>query len=655
MTSFRKRIAAAAALAVALVMLAGIGVFAAGSTAKISGYTAPSTLKQGSPFYLKGTISATAKIRRVEIGVVDANRNKWTAQKYDNKKVNSRSFNIAKADPYIKFGKLPAGVYRYRIYAHTTDGKVHIVLNHKFYVEKNGTSATPVISGQNLPGNFAAGTPFGIGGAISCGVNITRVEIGVVNADINRWTAQKYDHRVNAKTFNIAGAAPEVRFDRLPAGTYRYRIYAHTANGAMLLLNHKFIVSAAQSTAASAPAQTNTGSATPVISGQNLPGDCTAGTAFNIGGTISCGINMTRVEIGIVDAEANRWTSQKYDQKINAASFNIANAASAVRFDHVPAGTYRYRIYAHTANGATLLLNHKFVVRAAEAPSTTGNTAADGVSFTGYNLPGTYSVGANFSPKGIITADSNISRIEVGIIFAPTNKWTEYKYDKAVNSRSFNLANAASALKFNKLPGGIYRYRIYAHTAKGVVIVLNHRFEVKPSAKPQMATNWAKTIANDNSFAYGKSPETNDIGCYFCGTNQKNKPKGYEKTYVCLTFVGAAYAHGAKDPVILDRCQRGKMTMYENDSNFTRFDCWMKIGSCKDLSVEDLQVGDVIIQWADDNGSGHVAMYAGNNSLVEAHTPGWGAGTISVNTGCAERRLRSLSGNKLNYVMRYRY
>jgi hypothetical protein len=57
------------------------------------------------------------------------------------------------------------------------------------------------------------------------------------------------------------------------------------------------------------------------------------------------------------------------------------------------------------------------------------------------------------------------------------------------------------------------------------------------------AVAWAIKIANDNSFSYGKKPQTSRIGCYFCGTSQKRKPKGYEKTYVCLTFAAAAYAH----------------------------------------------------------------------------------------------------------------
>ena len=654
-----------------------LGVHAA-SYANISGYTRPDTLVQGSPFVLKGSITSDKIIKRVEIGVVDANQNKWTAQKYDNRFVYSKSFNIAKADMSVRFGQLSPGLYRYRIYAHTTDGKVHIVLNHRFTVVQKtaagiAASSTPVISGHNTPSDLASGTAFNIKGSISCANNINRIEIGVVNAMTNKWTDQKYDKKVNTKSFNIADAASAVRFDKLSTGIYRYRIYAHTSNGVAILLNHKFTVSASKPAATTQPANNTSGSttnntssntntsSTPVISGQNLPSDYTAGTAFNIKGSISCSSNISRIEIGIVDANANRWTAQKYDKTVNTKSFNIADAASSVRFDSVPAGVYRYRIYAHTSSGVTLLLNHKFNVTAAKAPevtpqpAATNNTASTGVKITGHNLPGTYKVGSSFSPRGTISSDQTITRVEVGIVFAPSGKWTDYKYDKTVNAKSFNIANAASSLKFDKLPGGSYRYRIYAHTSKGVTIVLNHKFYVTPSDKPQKAVNWARSIANDNSFTYGAKPYCHDLGCYFCGTNQRIKPKGYEKTYVCLTFVGAAYAHGAGDPEILARCKKGQLTVSSNNANFTMVSCWMKLGAMRDVPFEDLQPGDVLVDYSEDNGHGHVWMYVSGDTYVDAGYSGWGADTIAVRSGARSYYNECAREDRANYVMRYRY
>ena len=167
------------------------------------------------------------------------------------------------------------------------------------------------------------------------------------------------------------------------------------------------------------------------------------------------------------------------------------------------------------------------------------------------------------------------------------------------------------------------------------------------------ALAWAVDIANDDSFTYGNKPAANAIGCYFCGTNKRNKPKGYEKTYVCLTFVAAAYAHGAEDPEIYHACSHGNMPLYENDKNFSKFSCWKKIGKCKDLSINDLEPGDVVIMWSDHNdNSGHVWMYAGDDNLVESTGGGFTAKSISLKSGAASR-LRGYGRNSRNYVMRY--
>lgn len=172
------------------------------------------------------------------------------------------------------------------------------------------------------------------------------------------------------------------------------------------------------------------------------------------------------------------------------------------------------------------------------------------------------------------------------------------------------------------------------------------------------AIAWAVDIAADDSFAYGKKPAANAIGCYFCGTNcgpvKHNKPKGYEKTYVCLTFVAAAYAHGTEDPEIYYACSHGKMPLYENDKNFSQFSCWTKIGKCKNLSVNDLQPGDVIINWsAHSDNSGHTCMYIGGNDIVECSGGGWGANSIAVKHDTASGRLKRYGRDGKSYVMRY--
>ena len=176
----------------------------------------------------------------------------------------------------------------------------------------------------------------------------------------------------------------------------------------------------------------------------------------------------------------------------------------------------------------------------------------------------------------------------------------------------------------------------------------------------EAALEWAIKIAADDSFNYGLKNKygghANMTGCYFCGTNDKKvKASGgderYYKTYCCVTFVTAAYAHGAQDPEILKECQAGHVGIqYEDPSkNFTKYHCWTKVGDCKDLTINDLEPGDVIIA-----GNQHVCMYAGDNNIVESHGGGWSATSINVNKNCATSRLKQYGrrGGQ-NIVMRY--
>lgn len=402
------------------------------------------------------------------------------------------------------------------------------------------------------------------------------------------------------------------------------------------------------------------------VKGLKAPTTLKQGSSFSVKGYVKSNKKIKKVEIGIVDS-ANRWTPYKYSKKTNTKKFNIKKADKKLKFGKLPSGKYNYRIYAHTGKKTvTCVVDQPFYVEGTVAAvytptssgSSSGGTAiasqATDISLDNANFPGDYSVGRAFNVRGIISSDEIITRVEAGITVTATNKWTDYKYDGLVMSKSFDLSRAASSLRFDLLPGGQFTYRVYAHTTSGVKIVVNRSFRVTPSNRPQAAVNWATNIANDDSFTYGKKPETSKVGCYFCGTNQKKKPAGYEKTYVCCTFAGAAYAHGAGDPALLSACQKGKMTIYENNYNFSKFDCWMKIGSCKDLTVNDLLPGDVVIDWSDSNGSdGHVWIYAGGDTLVDSEGYGWEAKSIAVRSGAA-KKLAGYAKDSKNYVMRYR-
>ncbi|MGI6220926.1 MAG: glycoside hydrolase family 10 protein [Coriobacteriales bacterium] len=104
-------------------------------TPKLANATKPSTLKKGSYFTIKGTVTANTTIKRVEVGVVSKSTKKYVAKcYYNNTNVNAKSFNVARADSSINFDKLARGGYYYRIWVHPTAGKAVCVCNKGFTV-----------------------------------------------------------------------------------------------------------------------------------------------------------------------------------------------------------------------------------------------------------------------------------------------------------------------------------------------------------------------------------------------------------------------------------------------------------------------------------------------------------------------------------------
>lgn len=403
------------------------------------------------------------------------------------------------------------------------------------------------------------------------------------------------------------------------------------------------------------PVNVNAASNKITLKSVNSPSTVYVGNGYSIKGKVKAKKKIVKVQVGVVNS-AGSWV-YKYTKKPNAKSFNIKKADSKIRFGKLDEGTYYYRINVKLKGVKNkTVLNNAFDVVDNRADSSIQTYSTDGITVRNCALPGTYQVGKTLAAKGTIECESRITKVEIGIVNDATNKWTDYKYETILSlSSTFDISRAASTLRFDKLAGGKYHYRIYAHTADGVKLGLNYPFEVLPSTKPQQAVNWAVMIANNDEFSYGKKPKTSKVGCYFCGTNQKNKPAGYEKTYVCSTFVHAAFAHGAGDPEMLKHCQSGKYCMSETESNFKNYSCWFKVGLCKDLTVSDLQPGDVIIYYASDNYSGHVMIYVGGDQFVDSEgiKDCWGPNSIAVRNGAAAKLKSGANFNKKSYVMRY--
>jgi hypothetical protein len=87
-----------------------------------------------------------------------------------------------------------------------------------------------------------------------------------------------------------------------------------------------------------------------------------------------------------------------------------------------------------------------------------------------------------------------------------------------------------------------------------------------------------------------------------------------------------------------------------SDWNFEgeRSRIWQKVGLCKDLSWEDVEPGDILIQYAAGVG-GHAWLYGGNDEILEATS---GGGIVDKQTG-AKRRFQAYQRRSQDFVMRY--
>ena len=210
---------------------------------------------------------------------------------------------------------------------------------------------------------------------------------------------------------------------------------------------------------------------------------------------------------------------------------------------------------------------------------------------------------------------------------------------------------------------GVIGYGVSHSTQQRDGCVPEEYDEPKVNSGAQGAVDWAIKIANDDSFNYGIKPIASDTGCYFCGTNgRKVRNSGgdtrYEKTYVCMTFVTAAYAHGANDPEVLELCERGS-TLHSHDGLFDQVSCFEKIGLMKDLTVDDLKPGDVFVHYDSTDGSvgGHMSMYAGEGRMVDASGGGFDPDSIALRgEGSAQEYLGYTWNHEpaQNFVMRYK-
>ena len=189
------------------------------------------------------------------------------------------------------------------------------------------------------------------------------------------------------------------------------------------------------------------------MSGMTYPsGTLNKGDLFVLRGNIFANKNIQRIEIGIV--KDGKWVAgHKVDQTVNAKSFNVLQKAdSKIKFGDLAEGNYSYRCWVWIDGKSNKMFDKQFTV-AAGVPKIT----LSGVSYPS----GTLNKGDLFVLRGIISANKNIQRIEIGIV--KDEQWVAgHKVDQRINAKSYNILQSAdSKIKFGDLGEGVYKYRCW--------------------------------------------------------------------------------------------------------------------------------------------------------------------------------------------------
>lgn len=166
----------------------------------------------------------------------------------------------------------------------------------------------------------------------------------------------------NSYSYNVAGSSVDnaLLFNKLPVGTYIYRIVARDTSGKTVSRSCKFTVKNANS---SVTGNSTKATSTLTINLTQAPANVSYGKCFGLRGTVTSNYNITSVNGYIIDS--NGKTVQSTTDNPNAKSLNIryANLNNNLLFNKLPRGTYRLRIVATDTSGTSRAITRSFNVK----------------------------------------------------------------------------------------------------------------------------------------------------------------------------------------------------------------------------------------------------------------------------------------------------
>ena len=413
-----------------------------------NGVTIPN-ITAGKSVSIRGTVtSATSNITKLIVGIYREDGTSVTGRTVV---PNTKSYDVSKIDPYVKFGGLSAGTYYYKVLVTNATHTNYAVVNQKFTVSDGSTTTTDKLSmtgGVTIP-NIKVGNVVSIRGTVtSASSNLKSVTVGVYDSNNKLVTGKTV--APNAKTYNVRNLDAYVSFGDLKAGTYYYKVIAsNAANTNVAVVNQKFTVS---------DGSTTTTDKLSITGGVTIP-NIKVGNVVSIRGTVtSASSNLKSVTVGVYDSNNKLVTGKTVAP--NAKTYNVRNLDAYVSFGDLKAGTYYYKVIAsNAANTNVAVVNQKFTVSDGSSTTTT-----DKLSITGGVTIPNIKVGNVVSIRGTVTsASSNLKSVTVGV-YDSNNKLVTGK-TATPNAKTYNVRNLDAYVSFGDLKAGTYYYRVFATNA----------------------------------------------------------------------------------------------------------------------------------------------------------------------------------------------
>ncbi|MDO4632849.1 MAG: CHAP domain-containing protein [Eubacteriales bacterium] len=204
------------------------------------------------------------------------------------------------------------------------------------------------VSGASKPTTMTVGSSFRLDGTIKAKKKLKEVRVTIYDSTDTR-CLQRYIAYPNSKTYDLSMADNYISFDRLPAGTYYYKVLAIDSKGKKKhIINSRFTV----------------GKTSEIKIDNPVPSaDVTlkAGSSYSIGGTISSSYKLKKITAKILNV--NKATVYKKTVKVKRNRYNLANSKldSAMKFDGLSNGTYTFQLIAEDSAGTSTTLIYRTI------------------------------------------------------------------------------------------------------------------------------------------------------------------------------------------------------------------------------------------------------------------------------------------------------